>query len=187
MADLRVSAGSCVPEYSSNDHAREGSGSGPAMELIFREIQCGDVESLFSVRARTRENPASIVQLATLGITPESSTEAIASGRVRGWLCTDAGAVVGFCTGHSETGEVLVLAVLPDHEARGIGRRLLALVVEWLRSSHRNIWLAASPNPDVRAYGFYAHSAGTRPARDYRTGTRFSLQAVYDCPNTCSL
>jgi hypothetical protein len=48
------------------------------MELIFREIQCGDVEAMFWVRARTRENPASIVQLATLGITPESSTEAIA-------------------------------------------------------------------------------------------------------------
>lgn len=126
------------------------------MELIFREVQCGDIEDLFSVRARTRENPASIAQLAKVGITPASSAEALASGRVKGWLCTAGGSVVGFCTGHSETGEVLVLAVLPEYETRGIGRRLLTLVVEWLRSSDdRNIWLAASPNPAVRAHGFY--------------------------------
>ena len=58
--------------------------------------------------------------------------------------------------GHSDTGEVMVLAVLPEYEARGIGRRILALVVEWLRScNHDSIWLAASPDPEVRAYGFY--------------------------------
>ena len=75
------------------------------MELIFREIQLGDIEALFSVRARTRENPASIAQLATLGIAPESTAKAIASRRVRGWVCTDGGTVVGFCAGYSDTGE----------------------------------------------------------------------------------
>ena len=47
------------------------------------------------------------------------------------------------------------LAVLPEYEARGIGSRLLTPVVEWLRlcGQHR-LWLAASPNPKVRGYGF---------------------------------
>jgi len=61
----------------------------------------------------------------------------------------------------------MVLAVLPEFEARGIGRRLLTLVVEWLRScNHHRIWLAASPDPSVRAYGFYRslgwHATGER-------------------------
>lgn len=137
------------------------------MELIFREIQLSDIEALFSVRARTRENPASITRLAALGITPESTAKAIAGRRVRGWVCTAGGIAVGFCTGYSDTGEVMVLAVLPEYEARGIGRRLLMLVVEWLRScNNHRIWLAASPDPKVRAYGFYRslgwHTTGER-------------------------
>ena len=57
----------------------------------------------------------------------------------------------------------MVLAVLPEYEARGIGSRLLTLVVEWLRScGHDRIWLAASPKPEVRAYGFY-RSLGWHP------------------------
>src|SRR5487761_193689 len=133
------------------------------MELIFRKTQYGDIEALFSVRARTRQNPLSISRLATLGITLESTAKAIASGRVSGWVCTDAGPVVGFCSGCSDTGEVMVLAVLPEYEARGIGSRLLTLVVEWFRScGHDRIWLAASPKPEVRAYGFY-RSLGWHP------------------------
>ena len=63
----------------------------------------------------------------------------------------------------AETGEVLVLAVLPEYECRGIGTGLLSRVVEWLRSvSSHTIWLAASPDPRIRAHGFYRYH-GWRP------------------------
>jgi len=132
-------------------------------ELLFRETRATDVDALFSVRARTRENPLSKEELASLGITPQSSAIAFESGRIRGWVCLDGLKLVGFCSGDVQTGEVLVLAVLPEYERRGIGKRLLSHTTESLRSlGLRRIWLAASPDPGIRAFGFY-RSLGWQP------------------------
>ena len=104
------------------------------MELKFRETLPSDIEGLFSVRARTRESPISKEQLAKLGITLAATAKYMASGWVKGWVCSHDSNLVGFSSGVSETGEVLVLDVLPEYERKGIGTRLLAHVVEWLRS-----------------------------------------------------
>lgn len=134
------------------------------MRLVFRETEQADIEGLFAVRARTRENPFSKEQLASLGITPESIAQAMASGRVKGWVCLHESHLVGFCSGDASTGEVLVLAVLPEYEHRGIGTTLLARVVGWLRSLVADtIWLAASSDRNSRAHGFY-RSLGWRPS-----------------------
>jgi GNAT superfamily N-acetyltransferase len=133
------------------------------MGLVFREALPSDVEGLFSVRARTRENPISKERLASLGITSESTAKNIAIGRVRIWVCLHESNLVGFCGGDVETAEVLVLAVLPEYEYKGIGTALLSRVVEWLRSAgFYTMWLAASPDVRVRAHGFY-RSLGWRP------------------------
>jgi hypothetical protein len=58
------------------------------VELTFRETLPSDVEELFSVRARTRENPISKEQLADLGITPEAIAGHVADGRIKGWVWT---------------------------------------------------------------------------------------------------
>jgi GNAT superfamily N-acetyltransferase len=132
-------------------------------ELVIRETQEGDIESLFDVRARTRENPISRGQLAAIGITPASTAEALRSGDEKGWVCVDGPNVIGFCGADGVGGEVLVLSVLPEYEGRGVGKRLLAHAVEWLRSrGFRRVWLAASPDPAVRAHGFY-RAQGWRP------------------------
>jgi GNAT superfamily N-acetyltransferase len=134
-----------------------------SMELIFRETLPSDIEGLFSVRARTRENQISKEQLAEFGITAEVTAKNTASGRVKGWVCSHDSNLVGFCNGDAHTGEVLVVAVLPEYECKGIGTHLLAHVVEWLRSiGFDTIWLAASPDASIRAHGFY-RSLGWRP------------------------
>ena len=126
------------------------------MLLTVRETQADDTEDLFSVRARTRQNPASKEWLATRGITPASIAASMASGKVKGWSCFDESVLVGFCNGDGTSGEVLVLAVLPEYEGKGIGKRLLFRVVEWLRSAgFEQPWLAASPDPNIRGHGFY--------------------------------
>ena len=49
-----------------------------------------------------------------------------------------------------------MVAVRPEYEGRGIGKRLLALAQGWLFSQgHDEIWLIANPDPGVRAHGFY--------------------------------
>ena len=133
------------------------------MGLLFRETLPSDIEELFSVRARTRESAISREGLASIGVTAESIAKEMASGRLKGWVCLHGSTLVGFCNGDGESGEVLVLAVLPDFERRGIGTGLLSRVVAWLRSVRSNIiWLAASPDARIRAHGFY-RSLGWRP------------------------
>lgn len=132
-------------------------------QLLIRETRLEDIEACFDVRARTRENPIPRERLAAIGITPASTAASLASGETKGWVCLDGSSIVGFCSADSRSGEVLVLAVLPDYEGRGVGKRLLNQAVEWLRSlGFDRVWLAASPNPSDRAHGFY-RSQGWRP------------------------
>lgn len=131
--------------------------------LVLRHTQLRDIDACFSVRGRTRENAISREQLAAIGITPQSSAAGLESGRVKGWVGKDDGQVVGFCSGDAGTGEVLVLAVLPEYEGRGVGRRLLAEVIRELRArGHGRVWLAASADPAHRSHGFY-RAQGWRP------------------------
>jgi GNAT superfamily N-acetyltransferase len=87
----------------------------------------------------------------------------MASGKVKGWVCFHESVLVGFCIGDGTSGEVLVLAVLSGYEGNGIGKRLLSCVVDWLRSAgFEQPWLAASPDPNIRAHGFY-RALGWKP------------------------
>lgn len=134
--------------------------------MRFRAMREDDVDELFDVRAATRENAISRERLAGMGITPASVADNLAAGRTRGWVCSCESRIVGFCIGESASGEVLVLAVLPEFEGRGIGKTLLSLAVDWLRSFRPGrIWLGASADPGTRSYGFY-RSLGWRPVHE---------------------
>ena len=53
---------------------------------------------------------------------------------------------------------LLVLALHPNYENRGIGRELLRLVIACLQGKgHERLFLGCSPDPSVRSYGFYRH------------------------------
>jgi GNAT superfamily N-acetyltransferase len=124
-------------------------------ETTYREIEAHDVPDLFAVRVATRENALSREELARLGITEETVRASLATTH-RGWLCEAEGRVVGFAMGNRETGEMWVIALLPEHEGRGIGAELLTRVEEWLWSEGWNeIWLTTDLDPSLRAYGFY--------------------------------
>jgi GNAT superfamily N-acetyltransferase len=133
------------------------------MELTFREMRTSDIEDMFLVRSRTRQNPISKEHLASFGITPASTIANLSSGRVNGWACVHNSVLVGFCNSDGTTGEILVLAVLAEYEGKGIGTKLLSNAVDWLLSiGVKDPWLAASSDPDIRAHGFY-RALGWRP------------------------
>lgn len=130
-------------------------GEGALNALEFREITAADVPALFHVRTRTRENTLTLEELQRLGITPRTVTESLASS-TRGWLCADDGRVVAFCMADRATGELLVVAALPEYEGRGVGGRLMALAEEWLAESGcKRAWLTTDLDTTLRAYGFY--------------------------------
>lgn len=110
------------------------------------------------LRGLTRENAVSEARLQQLGITAESWAADIASGELWGTLVRDESRLLGYCFGNTRTGEVVVLALLPDAEGQGLGRHLLGSVVDRLKShGHQRAFLACCADPQVRSHGFYRH------------------------------
>lgn len=130
--------------------------------MNIREITCADIPALFYVRLRTRENALTIEELRVLGITPES-VETWLTGSTSGWLCeTATNEVVGFCMADRSTGELLVIALLPEYEGRGIGGKLMQCAESWLaQSGCTRAWLTTDLDQTLRAHGFYLHRGWT--------------------------
>ena len=99
-----------------------------AATLEFRPALPSDAAACVEIRAKTRENAVSAERLACMGITAESWGDDIAAGALRGHICTLDGAIVAYCFGERDTGEVVVLALLPRFEQLGLGMTLLAQV-----------------------------------------------------------
>src|SRR5262245_36824384 len=103
----------------------------------------------------TRQNAISVERLAAMGITVESWAEDIRAGVVPGHVCLCDERVVGYCFAARSSGEVVVLALLPEFEHQGIGKTLLHLVAQDLRDpGFRRLFLGCSPDPTTRSYGF---------------------------------
>jgi N-acetylglutamate synthase-like GNAT family acetyltransferase len=137
--------------------------------VTYRPAAPSDADACIVLRGQTRENAIRAVTLASYGITVESSARSIETGRSSGSICIDTDRIVGYCFGDNRTGEILVLALLPDYEGRGIGKTLLARVGTDLRQlGHKRLFLGCSRNPEHRSYGFYRHlgwkSTGTLDA-----------------------
>jgi len=110
------------------------------------------------LRGWTRENAISVEQLAAMGITVESWADELKSGLLMGYVHVDRGSIVGYCFGENASGEIVVLALLPGYEHRGIGRRLLRLVVNHLSArGHERLFLGCTVDPAARSPGFYRH------------------------------
>jgi GNAT superfamily N-acetyltransferase len=123
--------------------------------MNYRPVTCADIPALFAVRTATDENNLTREQLTRLGITEESVGEKL-RGSYKGWLCESDGRVVGFAMGDRSTGELWVIAVLPEHVGRGIGSALLRRVEEWLWDAGcGELWLTTDVDPRLRAYSFY--------------------------------
>lgn len=122
---------------------------------MYRQITLEDIPAIFEVRTATDENHLSLEELHSLGITEASVHEKIC-GTYKGWLYEANNRVVGFAMGDRETGELWVIAILPEYINRGIGTKLLQLVENWLKESGcERFWLTTDINPQLRAYSFY--------------------------------
>jgi GNAT superfamily N-acetyltransferase len=130
--------------------------------VSIRPITVADIPALFYVRPRTRENSLTLDELRCLGITPESVATWL-EGSTSGWLWeTPAGEVIGFCMADRSEGELLVIALLPDYEGRGIGGQLMQRAEDWLtQCGCARAWLTTDEDQRLRAYGFYRHRGWT--------------------------
>jgi ribosomal protein S18 acetylase RimI-like enzyme len=135
--------------------------------IHYRHAVAADAPECVTLRGRTRENAISAATLFSLGITAKSWASSIELGRLPGYVCTDKDVIVGYCFGDKDTGEIVVLAVLPQYEGLGIGKTLLLQVVENLRSlGCDRLFLGCSSDSSHRSYGFYRH-LGWRPTGSF--------------------
>ncbi len=133
------------------------------MSIVYRNAVPTDAADCLDLRGRTRENAFSAAELAALGITVESWQAGIADGTLPGHVATADGRVIGYCFGDRDSGEIVVLALLPDWEGKGIGARLLARMVEDFRGwGFQRLFLGCAADPAVRSHGFYRY-LGWRP------------------------
>jgi GNAT superfamily N-acetyltransferase len=128
------------------------------MTLSFRSASPDDISTCIDIRGKTRENAVSVARLREFGVTLESWRHDVATGKLLGHVCLDDEAIVGYCFGDSKTGEVVVLALLPPWEGKGLGKQLLNRVVADLAQlGFKRVFLGCSSNPNVRSHGFYRH------------------------------
>lgn len=125
------------------------------MHQQFRKIEAGDVDQLFVVRTSVSENTLTMDELGRMGITRKSTADALGNPLV-GYLCEVSDRLVGFAMADVRSGEFSVIAVLPEHERRGVGRELLRLTEELLWSAgHKTIWLWTGGDRQTRALHLY--------------------------------
>lgn len=129
--------------------------------MIFREIEPKDIPEIFKVRVATDENCFTQEELEKRGISYHSVKLKLQT-TYKGWLCEINKKVVGFVIADKETGEIWVIAVLPEYINKGIGSTLLKLSEEWLISNGiKKFWLITDPNKKLRAYSFYLKNGWT--------------------------
>lgn len=128
----------------------------PDMNLHYRPAHPDDAAACIDLRGRTRENAFSAEDLRALGITRESWSDGIRDGALPGVVALADGELAGYCFGDRDSGEIMVLALLPAYEGRGIGRALLDQVMGMLRAlGHERLFLSCAADPGVRSHGFY--------------------------------
>ena len=126
--------------------------------LGIRPAVPADAAACVRLRGLTRENAISEERLRSMGITVRSWAHDIECGALPGFVGEAGGRMVGYCFGARDTGEVVVLALLPEAEGQGLGRQLLGRVVDELRGyGHQRLFLGSSADPACRAHGFYRH------------------------------
>jgi ribosomal protein S18 acetylase RimI-like enzyme len=130
-------------------------GNPALLDEPIREMERRDIARCIWVRTQTRENSWSLEALHRIGITEPAVAQWLAAMQ-RGWVCELNGQIIGFSMCDRSNGKFCVVAVLPEYEGRGIGRRLVQVGQEWL---HENgwpeIWLWTSPDSSTRAYKLY--------------------------------
>ena len=117
--------------------------------MIFREAQVSDIPEIQIVRHSVKENVLSDPSLVT-----DKDCEYYLTVRCKGWVCEVDGTIVGFSIADLKEKNIWALFVHPDHETKGIGKRLHKEMLDWyFDQTKETVWLGTSPN--TKAEKFY--------------------------------
>jgi GNAT superfamily N-acetyltransferase len=137
--------------------------------MIFREATPNDIHQIQVVRHLVKEN-----QLSDPSLVTDADCEYYITVKGKGWVCEIDTTVVGFSIVDLKDHNIWALFVHPEYEARGIGKRLHDLMLDWyFRQTQKTVWLSTAPA--TRAEVFYK-KAGWKVTGIYGKGeTRFEM------------
>ncbi len=117
--------------------------------MIFREAQINDIPQIQFVRHAVKEN-----MLSDPALVPDEDVEEYIKKRGKGWVCEIDNMVTGFAIVDLIANNVWALFIHPDYEAKGIGKKLHQIMMDWyFVHTDEKIWLGTAPNS--RAEKFY--------------------------------
>jgi len=117
--------------------------------MIFREAILSDIPQIQLVRNLVKENP-----LPDPAYVTDADCVGFISVRGKGWVCETDNVILGFSVVDLKEKNIWALFINPDFEAKGIGKKLHSLMLDWyFNQTKEKVWLGTSPA--TRAATFY--------------------------------
>lgn len=98
--------------------------------------------------------------------------------RGKGWVCEILGVIVGFSIVDLRDNNIWALFIHPDHEAKGIGKKLHNIMLNWyFKQTGVTLWLGTSPN--TRAAIFYKLNGWQQAGKNGLKEIKFEMSYEY--------
>ena len=137
--------------------------------MIFREALITDIPQIQIVRNSVREN-----RLSNPGLVPDKDVEEYIIHRGKGWVCEINNRIVAFAIADLQDDNIWALFLHPDHEGKGIGKRLHDTMLDWYFDQNKNsVWLGTSPG--TRAEGFYRKAGWSETGTHGKGEVKFEM------------
>ena len=137
--------------------------------MIFREALITDIPQIQIVRNSVREN-----RLSNPGLVPDKDVEEYIIHRGKGWVCEINNRIVAFAIADLQDDNIWALFLHPDHEGKGIGKRLHDTMMDWYFDQNKNsVWLGTSPG--TRAEGFYRKAGWSETGTHGKGEVKFEM------------
>ncbi len=137
--------------------------------MIFREALLSDIHQIQIVRNAVKENTLSNPALVT-----DADCEEYLTLRGKGWVAVADDAMLGFSIVDLKENNIWALFVHPDYEAKGIGKKLHHLMLNWyFDQTKKTVWLGTSPG--TRAEKFYNHMGWTEVGKQGSKEIKFEM------------
>ena len=128
--------------------------------MIYREAEIRDIKQMQFVRHAVKEN-----RLSDPALVPDKDVEEYITNRGKGWVCEVDKQIVGFANVDLIENNVWALFVHPDFEARGIGKKLHQIMMDWYflqtKEKMRTVIFRHPENEKLNIYPFFCVSKNT--------------------------
>ncbi len=126
------------------------------MKFSIREATIADIDQIQLIRRMVKENILSNPELVS-----NEDCKTFITRRGKGWVALSNDEILGFAIADLKDNNIWALFVHPNHEKKGIGKKLHETMLEWYFDNGKpKVWL--STDPGTRAEQFYKEQGWTR-------------------------